>query len=57
MPTSQSISFDDPPSYGAGWGIVAWIRDGSNLGALVPAWASVCRIPIVHPTKYSTERS
>lgn len=25
-------------------GLVAWIRDSSNQGALVPAWGNVCRI-------------
>jgi hypothetical protein len=30
---------------GAGWGIVAWIRDSSDLGAPVPAWVSACRLP------------
>ena len=24
--------------------MVAWIRDSGDLGTLVPAWASVCRI-------------
>jgi len=29
----------------AGWGTVAWICDGSDPGALDPAWGNVCCIP------------
>ena len=25
--------------------MVAWIRDSSNLGALIPAWGNVCYLP------------
>ena len=42
------MSFDSrglAPLWAPGCGAVAWIRAGSNPGALVPSWGNVYRFP------------